>query len=44
MLAIDQCAETARVYYLSRPYSIGVMEDNIPKKKDGQNLFRNLEV
>jgi hypothetical protein len=30
MLAIDQYAETAWVYYLNRPYSIGGMEDEIP--------------
>jgi hypothetical protein len=30
MLAIDQYAETAWVYYLNRPYSIGGMEDKIP--------------
>ena len=30
MLAIDQYAETAWVYYLNGPYSIGGMEDKIP--------------
>jgi hypothetical protein len=30
MLAIDQYAETAWVYYLNTPYSIGGMEDKIP--------------
>ena len=30
MLAIDRYAETAWVYYLNRPYSIGGMEDKIP--------------
>jgi hypothetical protein len=30
MQAIDQYAESAWVYYLNRPYSIGGIEDKIP--------------